>query len=73
MFFPFGIFSLLFGFGGLFFYAFLFGIAAVVIGSISLGIIVTHPKKYKGGGIAIIGILLGIFDIVMILTLFSLI
>lgn len=51
---------------GLFVAAIPLGIVAIIFGGISLGRINRSPHKYKGKGFAIVAILLGIIDIVVV-------
>jgi len=59
--------SFFMGIAGLFIYGVLFGILAMIFGGISLAKI--HRGYYRGGGLALVGIILGIIDIILLVML----
>ncbi len=68
---PFGILSLISSLIGAFFFsALVCGIIAVVFSFIAIGRISYDPNRWKGKGFAILGLLIGIVDIVIIIGLF---
>jgi hypothetical protein len=58
---------------GLFIFGILFGICAIVFSSIALGSINKNPEKYKGKGMAIAGLVIGIVGISLYLILLAII
>ena len=64
-----GIVGFLSGLVGLFIASIPLGILAVIFGGVSLSKIKNNPRKYKGRGLAIAAIILGIIDVVVMLAL----
>ena len=56
---------------GLFVLGLPFGILAIIFGSISLGRINRSPGKYKGRGLALAGLIIGIIDVIGIIILMA--
>jgi hypothetical protein len=67
----FGIAGLAAGVVGLFIAGIPLGVVAIVFGAISLSRIKKYPKKYKGKGLAIASLILGVVDVVAMLILLA--
>lgn len=67
----FAIAAFLFSIAGLFIAGFLFGLIAVIFSIISLVRIGNDPSRFKGKGLAIAGLIIGILDMILIYLLFA--
>lgn len=57
---------------GLFVFGILFGLVAIIFGSISLSKIAKNPEKFKGKGYGITAIIVGIIDVLFFIILIAL-
>ena len=67
----FGIAGLAAGVVGLFIAGIPLGVVAIVFGAISLSRIKKNPNKYKGKGLAIASLILGLVDVVAMIILLA--
>jgi hypothetical protein len=67
-----GLAGFIISLAGLFVFGLLFGLLAVIFGSISLVRIKRSPGRYKGKGYALVSLIIGIIDIVGIVILLAL-
>lgn len=66
-----GLLSMIFGIVGLFFFGVLFGLAAVIMGFISMAKFSSRPKEFMGRGFMIAGLIIGFVAVVGALLVIS--